>query len=187
MSLLGKKVGVPFGSTTHFHLMVALKEAGISSKDLKILNLSPPSIVASWKKGDIDAAFVWSPALEDIKKSGKVLMSSKNLAKNSPTFDGIIARGSFLKKNKKFTLKFLRKILEIHANYNKTPWTLNDEKVKKVASFVGSTPEIVAKTLKGYIFPLKNDHPTTEVASILKMTAEFLKDQGKIENTLEKL
>jgi taurine transport system substrate-binding protein len=184
--LKGKKIGVPYGSTTHFHLMIALKEAGLSSKDMMILNLSPPAIVASWSKGEIDGAFIWAPALEEIKKTGKVLLDSKDLSdKGFPTFDGIIARSSFLKDNKKFTVNFLKKIIDNHKDYNEKLWGSESAEVKKISKFVGASTEIVATTLKGYIFPLKADHPTAKIPSILKTTAEFLKEQGKIEDVLD--
>jgi taurine transport system substrate-binding protein len=184
--LKGKKVGVPYGSTTHFHLMLALKNAGMSSKDLEVLNLTPPSIVASWKKGDIAGAFVWSPALEDIKKTGKVLMTSKDLADaGSPTFDGIIASGKFLKENKKFASAFLDKINTLHAGYNSKPWDSNSVEVQKIASFVGSNAQNVSQTLKGYVFPLKADQNFSALSKIIKTTAEFLKSQGKIDTVLE--
>jgi taurine transport system substrate-binding protein len=61
--LVGKKVGVPFVSTTHFHLLFALEHNGVDPDEVEILNLQPPQIAAAWERGDIDAAFVWDPAL----------------------------------------------------------------------------------------------------------------------------
>ncbi|MGK0367273.1 MAG: taurine transport system substrate-binding protein [Thermoproteota archaeon] len=183
--LKGKKVGVPYGSTTHFHLMLALKDAGLTEKDVDILNLSPAAIVASWKKNEIDGAFVWAPALDDISKTGKVILSSKDMSeKGNPTFDGIIARSSFLKENKKFAKSFLNAVIANHEDYNKSAWTEESEKVKKIAEFVGSNAANVANTLKGYIFPVKSNHPTSTLSMIIKNTAMFLKDQGKIEEVL---
>src|SRR5438067_6595534 len=39
--LKGKKVGVPFVSTTHFHLLYALELAGLKGTDVQILNMRP--------------------------------------------------------------------------------------------------------------------------------------------------
>jgi taurine transport system substrate-binding protein len=183
--LIGKKVAVPFGSTTHFHLMLALKNAGISPRDLSILNLTPPSIVASWKKGEIDGAFVWAPALEDIKKSGKVLMSSKDLAnKGDPTFDGIIARDEFLKKNKKFTVAFMKEINKLHTSYNSSKWASDSDEVSTIAKFIGAKTSDVVAALKGYTFPTKEAQSMKMLSETLKKTAIFLKEQGKIESVL---
>jgi taurine transport system substrate-binding protein len=54
--LVGKKVAVPFVSTTHYSLIAALKHWDIDPKKVEILNLRPPEIAAAWQRGDIDAA-----------------------------------------------------------------------------------------------------------------------------------
>ena len=71
--LAGKKVAVPFVSTTHYSLLAALKHEGVDPKSVEILNLRPPEIAAAWERGDIDAAYVWDPALGQIKTTGKVI------------------------------------------------------------------------------------------------------------------
>src|SRR5690349_7008150 len=70
--LAGKKVAVPFVSTTHYSLLAALKHEGVDAKSVEILNLRPPEIAAAFARGDIDAAYVWDPALGQVKTSGKV-------------------------------------------------------------------------------------------------------------------
>ena len=72
--LVGKKVAVPFVSTTHYSLLAALKHEGVDPKSVEILNLRPPEIAAAWARGDIDAAYVWDPALGQIKTTGKVVL-----------------------------------------------------------------------------------------------------------------
>jgi taurine transport system substrate-binding protein len=55
--LKGKKVAVPFVSTSHFHLLVGLNSVWkIDPREVEILNLKPPQIVAAWQRGDLDAA-----------------------------------------------------------------------------------------------------------------------------------
>ncbi len=46
--LKGKKIGLPFVSTTHFHALVALQDAGVDPKTVDILNLRPPENLAAW-------------------------------------------------------------------------------------------------------------------------------------------
>jgi taurine transport system substrate-binding protein len=55
--LRGKRLGVPFASTTHFHTLFALEQFGIDPKDVQLRHLQPPEIVEAWEKGEIDAAF----------------------------------------------------------------------------------------------------------------------------------
>ena len=79
--LKGKKVGTPFVSTSHFQLLYALDKAGLKPGDVQVLNMRPPEIAAAWTRGDIDATFIWDPALSAVKKTGKVLMTSGDVCK----------------------------------------------------------------------------------------------------------
>jgi taurine transport system substrate-binding protein len=56
--LKGKKIGLPFVSTSHFHALVALQNAGVDPSTVKILNLRPPEVAAAWERGDIDATYI---------------------------------------------------------------------------------------------------------------------------------
>ena len=94
--LIGKKIAVPFVSTGHYSLLAALKHWNIDPSKVTILNLAPPAIIAAWKRGDIDATYVWDPALGVAKENGKVLITSGELAKfGAPTFDAWIVRKDF--------------------------------------------------------------------------------------------
>lgn len=80
--LPGKKIGVPFGSTTHFSLLSALTQAGIEPNDVQILDIQPQDMLAGWQRGDIDGGFVWQPTLSKIlEDDGTVLTTAKQLAK----------------------------------------------------------------------------------------------------------
>ncbi|BCY07668.1 glycine betaine ABC transporter substrate-binding protein [Actinoplanes sp. L3-i22] len=92
-SLKGKKVGTPFASTAHYSLLAALNQAGLKETDLTIVDLEPQDIQAAWTRGDLDAAYTWLPSLDELKKTGKVLISSKQLATaGKPTLDlGVVS------------------------------------------------------------------------------------------------
>ena len=64
---------MPFASTSHYSLLNALKQAGLKESDVKLLDLEPNDIHAAWKRGDIDAAYVWYPELNNLVKDGKIL------------------------------------------------------------------------------------------------------------------
>lgn len=92
-SLKGKKVGTPFASTAHYSLLAALNQAGLKESDLTIVDLEPQDIQAAWARGDLDAAYTWLPSLDELKKTGKVLISSRQLATaGKPTLDlGVVS------------------------------------------------------------------------------------------------
>lgn len=74
--LIGKTIATPFVSTSHYSLLGALKHWNLTRNWGKVVNLSPAQITAAWKRGDIDGAFTWSPALE-IRKTGKILTDAE--------------------------------------------------------------------------------------------------------------
>jgi taurine transport system substrate-binding protein len=86
--LKGKRIGTPFASTAHYSLLAALSQNGLSANDVQLVDLQPQAILAAWDRGDIDAAYSWLPTLDQLRKTGKDLITSRQLAKNGkPTLD----------------------------------------------------------------------------------------------------
>ena len=86
--LKGKRVGTPFASTAHYSLLAALSQNGLSANDVQLVDLQPQAILAAWDRGDIDAAYTWLPTLDQLRKTGKDLITSRQLAKDGkPTLD----------------------------------------------------------------------------------------------------
>jgi taurine transport system substrate-binding protein len=193
--LVGKKLAVPFVSTTHFHTMFALNHYGLQGK-VKVLNLQPSDIPAAWARGDIDAAFVWDPALGKLKQDGKVLITSGDLTKlGKATFDALVVNKTFATKNEA-AMKAFTKVLETStASYvnNPSAWTEKSEAVQKVAKHSGAKPAEVPPVLALYQFPLAAEQASNSwlgggrdsgVAKALSATAEFLKEQKKVPEVL---
>lgn len=194
--LVGKKVGVPFVSTTHFHMLFALEVNKIDPKSVKLLNMQPNAIAAAWERGDIDAAFVWDPALGRIKKTGKVLLTSGDLAKlGKATFDGMVVYNDFAAKNAKFMCQFVKTIAAADAAYRDNPGSFSGDSAnaKKIVKLVGGDAKDVPGVLALYDFPtLKQQVSSTWLgggkdggaAKALFFTSEFLKKQRKIDAML---
>ncbi|MEU6394528.1 ABC transporter substrate-binding protein [Streptomyces sp. NPDC046939] len=86
--LKGKKIATPFASTSHYSLLAALAAAGLKPSDVHLIDLQPQPILAAWQRGDIDAAYVWLPTLDELRKTGTQLTSSKKIgAAGKPTLD----------------------------------------------------------------------------------------------------
>lgn len=100
---------MPFASTSHYSLLNALKQAGLKESDVKLLDLEPNDIHAAWKRGDIDAAYVWYPVLNNLVKDGKILTGSDKLAKQGIiTADLVVARRDFAKSNKNLVVRYIK-------------------------------------------------------------------------------
>src|SRR6185503_12451802 len=94
--LRGKRIATPFASTAHYSLLAALAQNGLSPSDVQLIDLQPQAILAAWERGDIDAAYPWLPILDDLRKTGKDLITSRQLAKDGkPTLDLAAVRTEF--------------------------------------------------------------------------------------------
>jgi taurine transport system substrate-binding protein len=188
--LAGKTVAVPFVSTTHYSLLAALKHWGIDPAKVKIVNLRAAEIPAAWIRGDIDAAYVWDPALGAIKPTGKVLVTSTEVGKwGAPTFDAWIVRKDFAEKDPQIVAAFARVTGVAYAKYLKDPaaWVADKANVEKVARVTGSKPEDVAGLLASYGFPTLDQQAAILAGDTVKAvvaTAAFLKEQGKVPEVL---
>jgi taurine transport system substrate-binding protein len=192
--LAGKTVGVPFASTTHFHLLFALEQFGISQGDVKIVNLQPSEIAEAWQRGEIDAAFIWDPALGEIKKSGKVLITSGTLSSwGKATFDAMIVDREFAAQNPSFMCNLIKVVAQTDAAYRDNPsdWVAGSPQVSAIVALGGGDPENVAAVLDLYDFPTLEEQASERwlgggensgVAQALSFTTEFLRTQGKIRN-----
>ncbi|MGC0365929.1 taurine transport system substrate-binding protein [Rhodococcus sp. 27YEA15] len=91
--LRGKKIGTAFASTAHYSLLAALNQAGLGAQDVQLVDLQPQASLAAWQRGDIDAVYTWLPTLDELRKDGTQLISSRELATaGKPTLDlGVVA------------------------------------------------------------------------------------------------
>ena len=188
--LVGKKVAVPFVSTGHYSLLAALKHWNIDPSKVTILNLAPPAIVAAWKRGDIDATYVWDPALGTAKENGKVLITSGELGKlGAPTFDAWIVRKDFAAKHPEVVKAFAKVTLDAYADYNKDPkaWLANQGNIDKVVKLSGAKAADIPLLLQGNVYPLAADQAVllgAPTSKALADTAAFLKEQKKVDAVL---
>lgn len=190
--LAGKKLGVPFASTTHYHTLFALEHFGVDPDAVRILNMQPNQIAAAWLRGQIDAAFVWNPALGRIQETGEVLITSGELsALGRATFDGLVVQRGFADSNPDFMHSFVDVLAAADEAYRSRPeaWTPDSEWVRAIVRRVGGKPEDVPKVLALYGFPTLEEQASERwlgggraggAARALADTARFLKEQKKI-------
>jgi taurine transport system substrate-binding protein len=186
--LKGLKIATPFASTSHFSLLAALKLAGLKETDVTLVDLEPTDILAAWQRGDIDAAYVWSPTLDQLKTTGRVLTTSSAMAKAGfPTYDLAVVANSF-KKAYPAAVQTWIKAEEVAVQLIKS----NPAKAAAyIAPELGITASEVKSQLKGLVFlsASQQQAPTYlgtpakpgQFANGLLKAATFLKAQGKID------
>ena len=191
--LKDKRIAVPFVSTSHFHTLLALEDAKVDPRSVKILNMRPPEIAAAWERGDIDGTFIWDPVLAKVKKNGQVLITSGEIAKKTgkATFDGIVVSKAFARQNDAFLTELVKTLAATDDNYrrNKAAWTADSPQVKAVAKWSGAEAAEVPASLALYAFPTLEQQASAQwlgggAAKSLAATAAFLKTQGTIQAVL---
>ncbi|MBC8050917.1 MAG: ABC transporter substrate-binding protein [Chitinophagales bacterium] len=121
--LEGKTVAAPFGSTTHYLLMTAMRDAGVDTTKVKMLDLAPSDIAVAWSRGDIDAAWYWEPNLNKaVKDGGEILIHSGTMAERGyPTWDIGVVMVSFAEKYPELVKTFLKSECEAVDFWLKDP------------------------------------------------------------------
>lgn len=186
--LVGKVVAAPFGTTTHYLLLTALRDASVNATEVKILDMSPQDAFAAWMRKDIDAAYVWEPALgRMVQSDGRLMLGSDEMAKRGyPTWDISVVMRSFASKYPDLVVKFIKSECEAIEFWNKKP----DESAAIIAKELSLTLEEAKRMMKGTgMVPcadqLKDAYLGTSVkkgkfVDTLVATATFLKEQNRL-------
>lgn len=94
--LRGRKVAVPEGTSGDMLLQLALKKAGMTPKDVKRVPMDPSTVVTAFSSGKVDAAAIWYPLIDTIKKRTPGLVE---LSKNADFFPAMSFPSSFVARN----------------------------------------------------------------------------------------
>ena len=75
----GKKVAATLGQCNQLLLEKALEKAGLTDKDIQLVNMNPDDAGAAFAAGKVDVAVTWEPWITKIsgEKKGHVIFSSK--------------------------------------------------------------------------------------------------------------
>ncbi|OLU11433.1 taurine ABC transporter substrate-binding protein [Klebsiella pneumoniae] len=150
--LIGKRIAVPFISTTHYSLLSALKHWGIKPGQVQIINLQPPAIIAAWQRGDIDGAYVWAPAVNELEKEGKVLTDSSQVGEwGAPTLDVWVVRKDFAEQHPEIVKAFAKSAIDAQQPYIANPeaWLKQPDNISKLARLSGVPEADVPGLVKG--------------------------------------
>ncbi|MGC0905313.1 taurine ABC transporter substrate-binding protein [Pantoea agglomerans] len=184
--LIGKRIAVPFISTTHYSLLAALKHWGIKPSQVQLVNLQPPAIIAAWQRGDIDGAYVWAPAVNELEKEGKVLTDSAEVGSwGSPTLDVWVVRKDFAQQHPEIVTAFARSALDAQQAYLNSPdsWLKQSDNLRKLSRLSGVPEAQVPGLVKGNTYLTAQQQVEQlgkPVNKAIVDTAQFLKAQGRV-------
>ena len=78
-AMKGRKVAATLGQCNQLLLDKALEKAGLTEKDINLVNMNPDDAGAAFAAGQIDVAVTWEPWITKVsgEKTGHVIFSSK--------------------------------------------------------------------------------------------------------------
>jgi taurine transport system substrate-binding protein len=191
--LIGKKVGVPFGTTAHYRLMGILETFGLAEKDLKIIDLSNPDILPAFIRKDIDAGCAWEPAVSQMmEKGGRILVSSADQIRWGYSTYGIVAvTEKFAKNNAELLTKFLQVMNKSTVAYHKDPQSTYAD-IGKMAGITPQKTKDIMSTMGFYDKQtqlsqawLGTSAKPGQIVKNLKKIGDFLEKQKAIDKSLD--
>lgn len=192
--LKGKRIGAQRGTTPYFGLVRYLEQAGLGIQDVQFVDLTAPNVVPAFKRGDIDAAWVWSPWQNMlVGMGGKPISSNKAVGALAPQVWAV--RAEWARKNPEALQKFLKVVdasfKQIESNRDlaiqQLSDTLNIE--RDVASQVlaaNEYPDLKTQASASYALSPVVGFPTANAGLSLatKQAADFLLSQGIIKSAV---
>jgi len=185
--LKGKRIGTPFASTAHYSLLAALAQNNLSPNDVQLVDLQPQAILAAWERGDVDAAYTWLPTLDDLRKTGKDLITSRQLAKDGkPTLDLSAVADDFASAHPEVVDIWRKQQARALTTIKTDPAAA----AKAIAAEISLDPTVVEGQLKQgvYLTPdqvsspewLGSEGKPGNVAANLESASQFLAEQKQI-------
>ena len=162
--LKGMKVGIAGGpgTTGAYFIAKALKDAGLTIKDIEIVNLANPDLPLGMEKGSIDAALVGPPYSDQILAGGKGVLLAQDTAPGAMT-TVFMYSGKLMKERADVAKRFMVALVKGSRAMQGDRY-LDPTNLKAYLKYVTSTedairkgkPQIFDPDLKVYIDSIKN-------------------------------
>jgi sulfonate transport system substrate-binding protein len=172
--LRGRKVAATKGTDPYFFLLQALREAGLSSTDVEVVNLQHADGKTALERGDVDAWAGLDPfmAQTELEQGSKLLY--RNIAFN--TYGFLNARTAFIEAYPAETTRVL-------AAYERArQWILGhpEEAAQILAEEAGLSIEIARRELVERTVLTIDPVPGEEQAAVLRGIVPLLQDENQL-------
>lgn len=186
----GKAVGYPANSTAHYALEAAIKVHKLDKSKIRLVPLKPAELVAAWKRGDIDAGYVWGPFTQQLEADGgKEVFATKQLQKDGYlVYNNFVVRKAFAEKYPQLVSKFLAVYQQKLEQYQRDP----EGSTQAIAQHLSIPVETARSVLTGLEYASLKDQLTPAylgqgataanagIARAARDTALFLAEIGEI-------
>lgn len=175
--LKGKKVAATLGTDPYIFLLRALKEAGLSAKDVEIVNLQHSDGAAAVQSGDVDAWAGLDPHMAKVELESDIQIFYRNPDFNS--FNTLDVRAEFAKKYP----AYVEKVLEVYEEARQ--WTIDhpDETAEILAKEASISIEVAKKQLERTDY--SSSVPGDEQKAIITGSGEVLQEAGLLKKSTD--
>lgn len=184
----GKKIAVELGGVGHFFILQALATAGLTEKDVELVNTPPDAAAAAYQAGNIDIAYSYSPYSDKAnaeQPDGRTIFTSKEVP--TAIADFYVFRTDYIEANPQAVAAFVEGTLKGLAFLQ----TNRPEGLAIMAKQLGITPEDLDQQLQGIQLPdletnlemLNNPNSDLYMLKPMNDMAAFLKEQGQIQTS----
>jgi len=197
--LKGRKVAIAGGPATTgaYFVAKALKEAGLTVKDIEIVNLANPDMPLAMEKAAVDAALVGPPYSDQIIAGGKGVLLAQDMAPNAMT-TVFMYSGKLIKEHPDIAKRFMVALIKGSRAMQGNKY-LDPANMKAYLKYVTSTedairkgaPQVYDPDLKVYIDSIKNMEEVFRWAGWTTYTTEIpqdkMADSSFVENAVKVL
>jgi NitT/TauT family transport system substrate-binding protein len=169
--LKGHKVGVSIGTNGEFFMDQFLKRAGLTRKDLQVVNLRPEDMAGSVIRGDVDACFTWEPHVQNAKTQlGEAAVIFNNDGIYTETYNIVMTQSAAKAKSKELAL-LLQGLDKAVAYMHENP----DDAVSIVSRRISMDANVLKAIWSDYTFQLSLEQ---SLLDLLNEEAKWAKDNG---------
>lgn len=168
----GKKVAVKFSSNEHQMLLTLLTNAGLTTDDVEIVNMSSEDGLNSLLNGDVAGAIIRGDQLQPAQEAGAIEVA--NNSESGPIANYLLGRREFIEENEDITIRVLQ-VLE------RTKQWIDENEDETIALFVdltGSDEETVRTSFESRERSISVDEE--KLAGPIQKSIDFSREQGII-------
>lgn len=190
--LAGKRIAVPFGSTSYYLLLSLLRQNGVPRSAVTLLDMTPAQAREAWDRREIDGAWLWETALHHmVTNGGRVLVDNADMARRGfPVGDIAVVADELLETRPELVARYVRSECAAIEFWRERP----ADTARIVARELGVEPADAARMMAGTgVVPCGQQLEPAYLgrmgrpgafARSLRPIAAFLFDDGRIARVL---
>jgi NitT/TauT family transport system substrate-binding protein len=141
--LRGRKVGVAIGTSSEQIAIEDLRKVGMTLKDVSVINVEPPEMLAALERRDIVAYFTWEPWITRAKLALGDRVHALPGTTDSVSQNDLYMDREWIQKNPDLALRFLRAFKEANEYIKANP----KEVTQIVSKVLKLEPKLVQELL----------------------------------------